>query len=423
MDDLGYQDVGCYWTPSQEEGFEKIETPHIDRLAAEGARFTSFLVADSICTPSRAALLTGCYPARVGMSFPPDHHGVLRAQTTEGLNPDEITVAELLNERGYATLCVGKWHLGNRLDFLLTQQGFDEAYGPASRGKNKPVQLLRGEEPAEIVEHEEITAVYTREAIRFIEDHRDEPFFVFLSHGMPHVPLGVRDSFRGRSARGLYGDVVMELDWSTGEILAALSRLELDDETLVIFTSDNDPALALGPEGGKAFPLRRGKSTAYEGGFRVPFLARWPGKIPAGLEVGELVTALDLLPTFCGLAGTRPPADRTIDGHDAWNLFVGTEAARSPYEMFAYYRRARLEALRSGPWKLHFDASGEPAALFNLEEDVSESADRSAQRPEVVARLAVLAEPVREDLGDVSRRMRGRGTRPLGHSESPSVKQ
>lgn len=444
-DDLGYADLGCY-------GAREIETPNLDRMAAEGMRLTSFYVAQAVCSASRAALLTGCYPNRVGIE------GALGPQSPTGINDRELTIAEVLKPRGYATAIYGKWHLGDAPQFLPTHHGFDEYFGlpysndmwplhpdyvnlppdSAQRKRGYPdLPLLENDRvvisPVTAEHQAQLTTWYTEHAVRFIEQHRDRPFFLYVPHAMPHVPLFVSDRFKGRSKAGLYGDVVMELDWSVGEILAAVRRAELDARTLVIFTSDNGPWLLYGNHAGSARPFREGKGTMFEGGVRVPCIARWPGHIPAGKVCAELALTMDFLPTFARLAGTEPPRDRIVDGRDIWPLMSGQPGATSPHDAFYYYWGRELQAIRSGKWKLHFPhrypkpqptgGEGRPgkyaqlemaSALYDLEADIGETINVAAQHPDVVARLEALAEQAREDLGDTATKRVGRGVREPG---------
>jgi len=432
-DDLGYDDVGCYWTPDNRPGFEKIQTPNIDRLAAEGARFTDYYAPSPVCSPSRAALMTGCYPERVGMSrFGPEGMAVLMPRHMEGLNPNEVTLAEVLKGGGYATACVGKWHLGHLAPFTPRQHGFDAFYGLMFPNDVNPLDLYRDETVIEPhADQKLLTEKFTEEAVKFVRAKRDQPFFLYLAYSAPHIPLHVSDHFRGKSARGLYGDVVECMDWGVGEVLKALDETGLADQTLVIFTSDNGPDTR-GPydKRGQAFPLRAAKATTREGGVRVPCLMRWPSRIPAGLVCREIASSMDVLPTVAGIAGAKPPQNRIIDGKDILPLMT-KPGAPSPHEAFFYYYHEKLEAVRSANWKLVFPRSemadtpyeGKkgaskpallPEALYDLAADVGETTDVIGKHPEVVARLRALAERMREDLGDSATKQKGKNRRPLG---------
>lgn len=410
-DDQGYQDVGCYGSPD-------IATPNLDRMAREGMRFTDFYSGAPVCSASRAALLTGSYCDRVGVTgvFFPN-------RKRQGLHPDEQTVAEVLKGAGYATACIGKWHLGDEPHFLPTRQGFDRYFGiPYSNdmrikrdGKSGP-PLMRD---TEIVEHPAnqatLTQRYTREAVQFLEQNKERPFFLYLPHTMPHIPLFASEDFRGKSKRGLYGDTIEEIDWSVGQILATLKRLGLDDNTLVIFTSDNGPWLSMKKNGGSAKPLRDGKFTTFEGGMRVPCLMRWPGRIPAGKTCREVCSVIDVLPTFTALAGAGRDETRKIDGHDITPLLEARDGAKSPHEALFL----RMDAVRAGDWKLMLKARttlGPPAGklplLFNLRDDVSESKNVAAEHPEVVARLKKLIQQHRRDIRD--------NGRPVGKTVAPA---
>ena len=308
-DDLGYDDVGCYWTPDKRPGFEKIQTPNIDRLAVEGVRFTDYYAPSSVCSPSRAALMTGCYPVRVG--FP----GILFPASPTGLNPDEVTLAEILKKRGYATACVGKWHLGHLAPFTPRQHGFDSFYGMMFPNDMQPFVLHRDETVVEPKpDQKTLNERFTEEAVKFVRAKREEPFFLYLSYSAPHIPLHVPDRWRGKSARGLYGDVVEHLDSGVGEVLKALDETGLADQTLIVLTSDNGPDTR-GPydKRGQAFPLRAAKATTREGGVRVPCLMRWPGRIPAGMVSSEIASSMDLLPTLAGIAGAQHPKDESCE--------------------------------------------------------------------------------------------------------------
>ena len=425
-DDQGYGDVGVY-------GATEFRTPHLDRMAREGIRFTDFYVAAPVCTPSRAALLTGSHPVRVGLG-----RRVLFPYSTTGLHSDEITLAELLKDRGYATGIIGKWHLGHHDKFLPTRQGFDSYFGiPYSNdmGNHRyarenftapPLPILRNEETIEKQPDQNfLTRRYTEEAVRFIEKNKDRPFFLYVPHSMPHWPLAASSRFAGRSKLGIYGDAIEEIDWSVGEILQSLKDQGIDDRTLVIFTTDNGASLRpwqrRGYRPGSNGPLRGDKNTTWEGGMRVPAIMRWPGQIPAGLVQGELATAMDVLPTVAKLAGAEAPTDRILDGKDIWPLMSGQRGAKTPHDAFYYYRDERLQAVRSGSWKLHVyrpnwgQAAGQRnPLLFNLDSDIGEKNDVAAKHPDVVERLQALAERAREDLGDAATGRKGRNVRPVG---------
>ena len=388
-DDLGYGDLSCY-------GAEKIKTPNLDQMAREGVKFTDFYVTASVCTPSRASLLTGRYQVRSGLTR------VLFPFSKTGIEAQEITLAEALKERGYATACIGKWHLGHLPPFLPTRHGFDYYYGipysndmHSQRRGDPPIPLMRNEE---IIEQpavqETLTERYTAEAIRFIREHKDEPFFVYLPHTMPHVPLYASQRFRGTSARGLYGDVVETIDWGVGEILKALRQEGLAENTLVIFTSDNGPWLIKKENGGSAGPLRAGKGTVYEGGVREPFIAWWPGTIPAGRVCKQPAISMDLFPTFLKLAGGRPSRERRLDGRNILGLLTGEGWRRGKTEFF-FYRGQRLGAMRSGKWKLHLPGrvrnQDRPAELYDLKADLGERTNLAKQRPKLLERLLARA--------------------------------
>jgi arylsulfatase A-like enzyme len=403
-DDQGYADVGCF-------GAEGFATPHIDRMAAEGAKFTSFYAAP-VCSPSRAALLTGCYPQRVSIPR------VLFPKDNIGLNPDEITIADILKTRGYATCCIGKWHLGHLPQFLPTRQGFDYYFGIPYSNDMKPVVLVENEQTIETKpDQSQLTRRYTEKAVEFITTNKDRPFFVYLPHTMPHVPLFSSVAFVGNTSGRLYGNVIMELDSSVGQILRTLKQLGIDEKTLVIFTSDNGPWLSKGDHGGSAKPLRGGKFDTYEGGMREPCVMRWPGKIPAGMVCSEVATTMDFLPTLAKLAGAKPPADRIIDGKDIWPLMTRPKA-KTPYKELFYYFEGQLGAVRAGDWKLVLKRKrGNEQilpGLYNLARDIGEQNDLSQQRPEIVRRLAALAEKCRQDIGDTVTGVTGKNVRPPG---------
>ncbi|MFQ5730936.1 MAG: sulfatase [Planctomycetaceae bacterium] len=425
-DDLGYGDVGCF-------GSKKHRTPNIDRMAKEGTRFTSFYVTSGVCTPSRSSLMTGCYPRRVNMHVDSRGGWVLFPRAGKGLNPKEITLAEVLKKQGYATGIIGKWHLGDQKPFLPTRQGFDSYFGiPYSndmgqpRRNYPPLPLLRNETVIESEPDQRLlTKRYTEEAIRFIADNKSKPFFLYLPHTMPHNPVASSKGFAGRSKNGKYGDAVEEIDWSTGEILKALKKHGLDDDTLVIFTSDNGAARRWG---GSNAPLSGFKGSTMEGGMREPCVVRWPGTVPAGRECKAIASTIDLLPTFAKLAGTSAPTDRIIDGKDIRPLLFHPESAKSPHQAFYYYFRDQLQAVRSGKWKLHVSREQRrrrknakvrrlPPRLYDLETDIGETKNVAGDHPDVVKRLRALAERAREDLGD--RKRPGKNQRPAGRVKHP----
>ncbi|MBL9077343.1 MAG: sulfatase [Planctomycetes bacterium] len=446
VDDLGWADIGPF-------GGE-IPTPNLDRLAAQGMKFTDFAVSSPVCSASRAALLTGCYHRRVGIG------GALGPDAEIGLGDGELTLAELCRQRGYATACFGKWHLGHHPRFLPLQHGFDEYFGlpysndmwplhpayanlPDAAAARKrgypPLPLVEGNRvvDAEVTaaDQAQLTQWYTDRAVSFVERHRDRPFFLYLPHSMVHVPLFASHEFHGKSGHGRFGDVVMEIDWSVGRVLDALDRLDLAERTLVVFTSDNGPWLGYGEHAGSAGPLREGKGTTFEGGIRAPTLVRWPGHVPAGAVCSEFAATIDLLPTFARLIGAELPAHR-IDGRDITPLLFGAPDAKSPHEAFyCYYDGGQLQAVRDARWKLHFahryatlgdragGKGGAPApyanarierSLFDLHADPGETTDVAAEHPDVVARLQRLAQAAREDLGDTLTPTEGKGIRPAG---------
>ncbi|HEX9660318.1 MAG TPA: sulfatase [Rhodothermales bacterium] len=441
-DDQGYEDVGVY-------GASGFRTPNLDRMASKGLRFTSFYATESACSPTRASLMTGSYPTRVGI---PE---VLFPGATVGLNPDEVTIAELARDHGYATAAIGKWHLGDHPTFLPTNHGFDSYFGipysndmspdprhnpwPENRHKHPPLPLVRD---TTVVEREpdqsQLTRRYTVEAVEFIQEHRDGPFLLYLAHSMPHVPIFASAAFSGKSDRGAYGDVIEEIDWSVGRIVDTLLDLDIDRNTIVFFSSDNGPWLVFGNHAGSAGPFREGKATTFEGGHRVPAIAWWPGRIAGGRVCDDLATTMDLLPTVAGLVGAKVPTDRVIDGKDIRPILFGDSANVDPYEAFFYYQDGRLEAVRSGNWKLHVphwyvtaDSIGNdalpgvyrrdnmPLALYDLTSDPGERVDVSDRHPDVVDRLGTLIERARAEIGDDLTGSRGSHARPPSQVAAP----
>ncbi|MEQ1904312.1 MAG: sulfatase [Pirellulaceae bacterium] len=452
-DDLGYSDIGPFAKTA-------YPTPELDRMAREGRRFTDFLVSSAVCSASRAALMTGCYHMRINIS------GALAPNSKKGIAAGETTLAELCKSRGYATGCIGKWHLGHQQKFLPLQHGFDSYFGlpysndmwpfhpslakfppeAAERKKSYPdLPLLRDNEVINPVvraeDQAQLTTQYTEQAVEFIRDHQDRPFFLYVAHSMVHVPLFVSKKFEGKSGVGLYGDVMMELDWSTGQILQTLRDLKLDRKTLVIFTSDNGPWLPYGNHAGSALPLREGKGTSFEGGVRVPMIAWWPDKIAPGSTCDELASTIDVFPTVAKLINAELPSHK-IDGQDMGSLLFakpGDDSIRSPHEFFyCYYGGDQLQAIRDRQFKLVFPHTypslngkpggkdGSPAgttqlkaesALYDLKLDPSESKDVAADFPEVIARLNVAAEKAREELGDGLTKRKGNSIRPADTSE------
>ncbi len=459
MDDLGYADIRALGKPS-------YPTPHLDRLAAQGRTFSDFVVSSAVCSASRAALMTGCYHQRVGI------RGALGPNSPVGLHHDETTIAELCKTRGYATACFGKWHLGDHATFLPHRHGFDQYFGlpysndmwplhpahvmnlrrnPQAPSPWPPLPLLSVEAGSSTVtvvnpaltgeDQTSLTQQYTERAVEFIRTHADQPFFLYLPHSMVHVPLYVSDAFAGKSGQGLFGDVMMEVDWSIGQLLGALDELDLSRNTLFVFTSDNGPWLSYGDHAGSALPLREGKGTMFEGGCRVPTIMRWtdPGlqqpTIPPGTTCDKLSSTIDLLPTIAKLLDAELPT-HPIDGHDIGPLMFGRENAESPHDYFyCYYGNDELQAIRDERWKLHFPhrfttlqggrggQGGMPAnyqtasidlALYDLDNDLSEVHNVAADYPEIVQRLQAAAAMARADLGDTLVPTVGKGVRPPG---------
>ena len=406
-DDLGYADLATF-------GSKINRTPKLDRLAAEGVKLTNFYVTASVCTPSRASLLTGCYPQRVDMAEVREQgfRSVLLQGARHGLNPAEITLAEMLKAAGYATACIGKWHLGDQPQFLPTRQGFDTYFGiPYSNNMkgNYGLPLMRDETVIEQpADQTTLTLRYTEEAIRFMEAHQDEPFFIYLPHTFPHTPLYASEDFAGKSPHGLYSDVIEELDWSVGEIMKYLEENNLAENTFIFFTSDNG---GVGGELGQNTPLREGKGKTWEGGMRVPAIAWWPGQLPAGQTSNVLTSSMDILPTYHQLVYGKPFQQAVIDGHDLFPILTGKKDS-SAYPAFYYYDRDQLQAVRAGKWKLHLPMEDRFRAhytdetfaigpeLYDLENDMGEQHDLAADHPEVVERLIGLANKARSVLGD-----------------------
>jgi len=441
MDDMGYADIGPF-------GAKAYPTPHLNRMAKEGRKFTDFYVTQAVCSASRAGLLTGCYNVRVGIL------GALGPKSTHGINANEITLAEICKQKGYATACYGKWHLGHHKKFLPMQHGFDDYFGlpysndmwpyhpgvmhlPMAERLKKWTHLPLIDGNSVInpkvtgADQEQLTTQYTERAVQFIEKNKDNPFLVYLPHSMVHVPLYVSEKFKGKSGTGLFGDVMMEVDWSVGQILNTLRRHNLENNTLVIFTSDNGPWLSYGDHAGSAKPLREGKGTMFDGGCRASTLMWWPGTIPAGSVCKTPAMTVDILPTVAELIGANLP-EHKIDGKSIVKLINGT-SSKSPQEAYYFYYGKQLQAIRMGKWKLHFPhnyrtMAGKPGgkggiptkysqakiglALFDLDKDIGETTDVKDKYPGIVAKMQKLGEVMRAELGD--NRSKGDGQRKPG---------
>ena len=441
-DDQGYADLGCY-------GATDFNTPNIDRLAEEGVRFTDFYASQAVCSSSRASLLTGCYSERVGII------GALSPYSKVGLHTDELTIAELLKKKDYNTAIFGKWHLGDDTTFSTLNNGFDEYYGlpysndmwpvnydgtPIDKGRksNYPeLYLMNGKNQDKLVSTLEdqgsLTKIYTEKAIDFIKRNSDNNFFLYLPHSMPHVPLGVSPEFEGISSQGMYGDVISEIDWSVGEIMNVLNDLGIEDNTIIIYTSDNGPWLNYGNHAGSAYPLREGKGTAWEGGCRVPAIIRWPGMVTQGREINSMASTIDILPTIAEIVGVKLP-DHKIDGLSIRKLLVEEEDI-SPRDQFYYYYERRLCGVRKGDWKLVFPHKyrsylgvepgndGYPGPynrgeadleLYNLKYDIGEKYDSAEFYPNIVSELKLIGDSARLDLGDNLTKTKGKGVRKPG---------
>jgi arylsulfatase A len=451
-DDQGYADVGKF-------GAVGFQTPNLDKMAKEGAIFRNFHVPQPICSASRCGLLTGCYPNRLGIN------GALLPKSKIGISDNEMTLAQILKKQGYATGMLGKWHLGDALQFMPLRHGFDSYFGlPYSTdmwpGENELIKNFSNElaakkreypnlpiwenerkfrEEISIYDLDHLTTWYTDRAIAFIKQNKNHPFFLYVAHNMPHVPLGVSDKFRNKSKRGLYGDVIEEIDWSVGEILEALKENGIDDNTFVIFASDNGPWLSYGNHAGSAGPLREGKATTWEGGTRVPCIMRWPGKIPAGTDTYDMLMTIDLLPTITNLAGGQLPTNK-IDGLDLWPLISRNKNAKNTHTSYwFYYEKNELQAVTTsdGKWKLQFPHSYQTLAgrlggvdgvpvtyshaevnheeLYDLETDIGEKTNLKEKYPQIVKQLELEAEKARLDLGDTLTNRVGSGLRQPGY--------
>lgn len=427
IDDMGYADIGPFGATQQ-------KTPNLDRMASEGMKLTSFYAAP-VCSVSRAQLLTGCYGARI------DVPGVYGPGGGKGLNPTEHTIAERLKERGYATMCIGKWHVGDQPEFLPTRQGFDHYFGiPYSNDMqvkstdtgNRVVPLLRDDKVLELLTDEQQSRIverYTDEAVQFITANKDKPFLLYLPHTAIHTPIYPGEAFRGKSSNGRVGDWIKEVDWSTGRVLDTLRELKLSENTLVVFTSDNGPWLVKEADSGSAGPLRGGKGSTWEGGVRVPTIAWWPGKIAPNTSVDAVAGTIDLLPTAVALAGGTVPDQPVIDGRDISPLLFG-KTKTSPRDGHYYFSGYHLQAVRQGPWKLALvpqnetmgravkpDADTKTPRLYNLDAEIGEQTNVAASNPEIVGKLTTLAEKMSAEIGGSAPTAR----RPAGQVENPKI--
>ncbi len=435
-DDQGYQDVGCF-------GATDIKTPHLDQMAKDGIRLTDFYAAQAVCSASRAGLLTGCYPNRIGV------HGAFMPSSKQGLNLSETTIAEMLKEIDYKTGIFGKWHLGDHPEFMPNKQGFDEYFGIPYSNDMWPFHPQQGPifdfDPLALFENETIidtltnqsslTTQITERSVDFIKRNKANPFFLYVAHPQPHVPLAVSDKFKGKSERGLYGDVIMEIDWSVGQIMAALKEQNIDENTLVIFTSDNGPWLNYGDHAGCAYPLREGKGTALEGGQREPCIIKFPKKIESGRVIDVPMMAIDIMPTIAKITGAKLP-EKTIDGRNVWDIWTG-DSDTSPHEAYYfYYHVNELHGIRYGKWKLYYphkyrSLNGrdggkdglpvdydyntiETIELYDLSTDISETVNVASENPEIVAKIKALGNNIRVELGDALTGKVGNSNRPIG---------
>lgn len=438
-DDQGYQDLGCYGSPD-------IKTPHLDKMAQNGILLTDFYAAQAVCSASRAGLLTGCYPNRIGI------HGAFMPDSKQGLNLSEMTIAEMLKANGYRTGIFGKWHLGDNPKFMPNNQGFDEFFGIPYSNDLWPLHPQQGIhfnfDPLPLFENETVmetlsdqsslTTEITERSIDFITKNKDKPFFLYIAHPQPHVPLFVSDKFKGRSKRGLYGDVIMEIDWSVGQILEALKKNNIDKNTLVIFTSDNGPWLNYGDHAGSAYPLREGKGTALEGGQREPCIIYYPNKIKPGRTIDIPMMNIDIMPTIAEITGSTLP-NKTIDGKSVWNIWNGSSQVSPQEAYFFYYHKNELHGVRYKNWKMYFPhryrtLNGRPGGkdgfpvdyeyntidkieLYDLSNDISESTDVADKNPEVVKKIESISDKIRKELGDKLYDITGQENRPIGQVE------